>query len=84
MTPQPPSHKDAETVDLRDGYRIEVEPMVFPAGEFGARLYKPSPTGKGRWKRVGHMVIAGTPEQAARDLMTAMNRGLLPGIEVSA
>lgn len=69
------------TVDLREGFRIEVEPMVTPRGEFGARLYLPK---NGRWarKHIGHMVIADTPEKAAQDMLKILNEGLMPGVEV--
>lgn len=74
-----------EVVDLRDGYRVEVEPLIAPAGEFGARLYRRcyTPGDRTTWKKVKHpVVIAKTAEGAARDLLAAMNTGLLPGVVV--
>lgn len=75
-----------EIVDLRDGFRIEVVPLVMPAGQYEARLYRRrfTPGDRTTWKQVGPLVVADTPEQAARDLMTAINEGLLPGVQVSA
>lgn len=72
-------------VDLRDGYRIEVEPMVFPAGEFGARLSRRchTPGDRTTWKKVNHpLVLSNTAEGAARDLLMALNQGMLFGVEV--
>lgn len=73
------------TIDLREGFRIEVEPLIMPKGEFAARLYRTSksPSGRTLWKQIGHIVIASTPEKAAADMLAAMNRGLLPGVEVT-
>lgn len=81
MTPE--GHGQAATIDLREGFRVEVEPMVLPAGEFGARLYRPPTKGKGRWKQVGRMVVAATPEKAVGDLMQTLNLGLMPNVEVA-
>jgi hypothetical protein len=77
--------KPVETIDLRDGYRIEVAPMVLPQGSFGARLHKrirnPA-TGHVRWKPVGPIVVSARgPEQAERDMSQAINLGLLEGVE---
>ena len=77
----PPSHKTSQSVDLREGYRVEVEPLILPAGKFGARFFKAPTTDKGRWKQVGHLVVADTPEQAANDLLRVVNEGLMPGVE---
>lgn len=75
----------AQVVDLRKGFRVEVEAMVMPQGEFGARLYTANGRYKDskriRWKQAGPIVVAATPEQAARDLLAAMNEGLLKGVE---
>lgn len=72
-------------VDLRQGYRIEITPMISPAGKFGATLQTRDTSGaRPRWKDVKHpIVVADTPEAAQSDLATAMNQGLLPGVEVS-
>lgn len=79
--------KDKRIVDLRDGFRIEVIPMVAPRGEFGARLAERRYTVDGdrarnRWKDAGPLVVAASPEQAAQDLLKAINEGLLPDVEV--
>jgi hypothetical protein len=75
-------------VDLRDGYRIEVTPMIMPAGQFGATLqvrYE-IPTGtprRYRWKDVKHpIIVADSPERALSDLAAAMNQGLIPNVTV--
>lgn len=75
----------SDKIDLRDGFRIEVAPLIAPKGEFGACLYRTRKTSSGRtsWRRVGNIVVAGTPEKAANDILTAMNQGLLPGVEVA-
>lgn len=73
-----------ETINLSEGYRIEIEPMVMPPGEFGARLFKPPLGGRGRWKQVGRIVVSGTAEQAAVDLLRVLNEGLMPDVEVQA
>lgn len=78
---------DTTAVDLRDGYRIEVTPMILPAGQYGATLQirTAEPGKRQRWKDVKHpIVVASTPEQAQADLARAMNEGLLPGVEVVA
>lgn len=72
-----------ERVDLREGFRIEVEALVLPAGEYGARLYT-RPGKGGRWKQKGQVVVAATPEQAISDLMAVLNQGLMPDMEVAA
>lgn len=74
-----------ETIDLRDGYRIEVTPMIMPTGAFGATLQvrTAEPGKRQRWKDVKHPVmVADTPEDALGDLANAINLGLLPGVEV--
>lgn len=71
---------DLMTVDLREGFRVEVAPLVMPQGEYEARLYARTPGG--RWKQAGPMVVAGTPEKAASDLLQAANAGLLTGVVV--
>jgi hypothetical protein len=77
-------NKTGTLVDLREGFRVEVEALVLPAGEYGARLYAPRTSASGRttWKQAGPMLVAGTPEKAAKDLLAAMNTGLLTGVEV--
>ena len=71
-------------IDLRDGFRIETAALVMPAGQYEARLYVPKVGARVTWKQVGPMVVAGSPEQAATDMLTALNRGLLPGVEAAA
>lgn len=73
----------SEIVDLRDGYRIEVAPAVLPQGEFTATFHRRryTPGGKTTWKRVGPHVLNPNPEQAAADLLTAINQGLVPDVE---
>lgn len=72
-----------EIVDLRDGFRVEVTPLVMPAGKFEARLFRRryTPGDRTTWKQVGPMVVADGPEAAAQDLLTAVNEGLLAGVE---
>jgi hypothetical protein len=81
-----PSHR-TERVDLREGYRVQVEPMIAPSGTFGARLYRRTlrQGDKTAWKKVEHpIVIASNAEQAANDLMAALNTGTLPGVEAAS
>jgi hypothetical protein len=75
-----------DKADLRLGYRIEVEALVMPLGEFGARLYTPrkTPAGRVKWEQRGPIMISGTPESAARDLLEAINQGLVEGVEIAA
>lgn len=72
-------------VDLRDGCRIEVTPMIRPAGQFGATLQTRVRSGdRWRWKDVKHPVVVSTfPAGAMDDLLSALVNGVLPGIEVS-
>lgn len=74
-----------EIVDLRDGFRIEVVPCVLPKDQWAATLHRRryTPGDRTTYKKVGPNVLAASPEAAARDLLTAVNEGLLPGVELA-
>lgn len=73
-----------ERIDLRAGYRIEVLPTILPRDQWAATLHERRQGKRVTYRKVGPHVLAASPEAAARDLLTAINEGLLSGVEVVA
>lgn len=76
---------DPVRIDLRNrfGFRVEVVPCILPDGQWAARLMQRRDGARTTYKAVGPNILASSPEAAVRDLMTAVNQGLLPGVEVA-
>jgi hypothetical protein len=69
-----------ELGDLGEVWKVEVQKAYVGLqfdSQWGAQLYKAGPTG--RWRKVGMMVVNQTsPLEAHRDLLRALEEGVLP------